>query len=199
MVTRKPSPRFPFLTGLIALLAFSAAATAQFGTFVPNGFFEEFNLHPVQGGLVSTYLRSWQGASQDVVITTDHPNSSQNLGVWKIAMRGRSWGLGGDGIADYAITSSWISVTPGKKYRLSGWLLRGNTADNVYLDFNDGQGYGGNFQDGQALAQLTHVWEHRSVEVRVGPSTRAIRVRCVRDGANRGNAYFDGLMIQPLD
>jgi hypothetical protein len=185
--------------GLLALLTFSASVTAQYGTYVPNGFFEEFNYPPFQGALVTTYARSWYGSSQDVVLTTDLPNAGQNVGPWKVALRGGSLGLGGDWVADFAITSSWIPVTPGKKYRLSGWLLRGNPADNVYLDFNDGNGYGGSFQDAQAMARSANVWEYQSVDVQVGPWTTGVQVRCVRDGANRGNAYFDGLMIQPLN
>lgn len=200
MHNRKPHPHFLVLAGLIALLAFAGTATAQHGTFVPNSYFEEFRLPPVGGGLVATYLHSWQCfASRDAVITTHHPNSSYTLGIWKIAMRGGTPGLGGDLNPDACITTSWIRVTPGKRYRLSGWLRRGNAADNVYLDFNDGIGQGGNFQDGQAMAQSVDVWEYRSVDVQVGPWTTEVQVRCVRDGANRGNAYFDGLMIQPLD
>lgn len=197
MHNRKPHPRFLVLAGLIALLAFAGTATAQHGTFVPNSYFEEFRTPPVQGGLVATYLHSWWGSSQDVVITTDLPNSSHTLGIWKIAIRGGC--CGGDWAPDAAVTTSWISVKPGKRYRLSGWLLRGDTADNVYLDFNDGNGRGGNFQDGHAYAQSAHVWEYRSVDVQVGPWTTGVQVRCVRDGANRGNAYCDGLMIQPLN
>ena len=33
----------------------------------------------------------------------------------------------------------------------------------------------------------------------VGPQTTAIKVRCVRDGANRGNAYCDGITLQRVD
>jgi hypothetical protein len=205
-VHRKPHPCFLFLLGLLPLLTFSTAATAQFGTFVPNSNFEDFRIYPVQGGLVDAYLNSWQGSSRDVVITTDFPNSGQNVGLWKVALRGGSPGLGGDWTADYAITTSWISVTPGKKYRLSGWLLRGNPADDVYLDFNDGKGasdgdrvIGVNFPDGQAFARSVNVWEYQSVDVQVGVRTTGVQVRCVRGGANKGNAYFDGLMIQPLN
>jgi len=38
-----------------------------------------------------------------------------------------------------------------------------------------------------------------AVETTVSPSTTAIRVRCVRDGANEGNAYCDGVMLQRLN
>lgn len=195
---RKPHLCFLFLIGLLALLTFSGTATAQCCGSVPNGFFEDMKLPPVQGGLVSDYLRCWQGSSRDVVITTDHPFAGPpSLGNWKIAMRGSNQGA--DGLSDAAITTSWIPVTPGKRYRLSGWLLRANSADNVYLDFNDGKGQGGNFQDAQAMATSAGVWEYRSVDVQVGPSTTAVQVRCVRDGANRGNAYFDGVTIFPLN
>jgi len=36
-------------------------------------------------------------------------------------------------------------------------------------------------------------------ETRVGPTTTAIKVRCVRNGASRGNAYCDGLTLQRVD
>jgi hypothetical protein len=191
---------FFFLTGWVALLASSAAATAeQIGTFVPNSFFEEFNVYPVDGGLVSTYARYWQGSSKDVVITTLHSAPGQKLGIWSTVFRGGSVGLGGDWNPDSAMTTPWIPVTPGKKYRLSGWLLRTDPADNVYLDFNDGRGRGGSFPDGHAFARSVHVWEFQYVDVQVGPWTTGVQVRCVRDGANRGNAHFDGLMIHPLN
>ena len=191
--------RFLFLIGLLALLTNSGAALAQCsGTSVPNGFFEEMKSAPAQGGLVGDYLRCWQGSSPDVVITTDHPFAGPpSLGPWKVAMRGTN--QGGDPIADSVITTSWITVTPGKRYRLGGWLLRANTADNVYLDFNDGRGQGGYFQDAQAMAATTGVWEYRTADVQVGPWTTAVQVRCVRDGANRGNAYCDGVTLFPLN
>lgn len=162
--------------------------------FVPNGFFQDIT-SSVNGGPVSTSLRSWSGTSNDVVITTD--GTDPGAGSWKIALRG--WNGGGDSAADAAITTSFIPVTPGKTYRLSGWLWRVSASDNLYLDFNDGLGQGGNFTDGQALATATNTWEYRSVAVRVGPSTTGIKVRCVRDGANSGNGYCDGLQIQRVD
>lgn len=163
--------------------------------FVPNGYFEDLLPGAVNGGPVSTSLRSWQGGSNDVVITTDHPYSG--LGRWKVAMRGSNQGA--DSVADFAITSSFFPVTPGKRYRLTGWLLRAQPTDNVYLDFDDGRGDGGNFTDGQAMAQQVGVWEIRFVDVTVGPQTRGVKVRCVRDGANKGNAYCDGVQIQRLN
>lgn len=162
--------------------------------FVPNGFFQNITSQ-VNGGLVSTYLTSWSGNSGDVVITTD--GTDPGAGNWKIALRG--WNGGGDSAADTAITTAYIPVTPGKTYRLSGWLWRVSASDNLYLDFNDGLGQGGNFTDGQALAAATNTWEYRSVDVRVGSSTTGIKVRCVRDGANSGNGYCDGLQIQRVD
>ncbi|HEV2852193.1 MAG TPA: hypothetical protein VHC97_05255 [Thermoanaerobaculia bacterium] len=163
-------------------------------TFVPNGFFQDIT-SGVNGGLVSTYMRSWSGISNDVVITTD--GTDPGAGNWKIALRG--WTGGGDSAADAAITTAFIPVTPGKTYRLSGWLWRVSASDNLYLDFNDGLGQGGNFTDGQAVATATNTWEYRSVDVRVGPSTTGIKVRCVRDGANSGNGYCDGIQLQPVD
>jgi hypothetical protein len=163
-------------------------------TYVPNGYCEDFLRPPVQGGEVGTYLRGWSG-SKDAVITTD--GGDEGTSPWKIALRGLAGG--GDATADFVISSEWIPVTPGKRYRLSGSLWRVSAADNVYLDFNDGVGEGGDFDDAQAMASSTEVWERVSAEATVGRATTAIRVRCVRDGASEGNAYCDGITLQRVD
>jgi len=161
---------------------------------VPNGFCEDFLVPPVPGGAVAEHLRGWSGTA-DAVITTD--GGDPGTSPWKIALRGTTGG--GDGTADFAITSDWIPVTPGKRYRLSGSIWRVSTADNAYLDFDDGTGQGGGFRDAQATATSTRMWERVAAEAPVGPTTTAIKVRCVRDGANHGNAYFDGITLQRLD
>ncbi len=163
-------------------------------THVRNGFCEDFLLAPVQGGEVARYLRGWAG-TDDAVITTD--GGDQGMSPWKIALRGSTGG--GDTQADFVIASDWIPVTAGRRYRLSGSLWRVSAQDNVYLDFNDGVGQGGSFQDAQALARTTETWERVAAEATVGPTTTAIKVRCVRDGANRGNAYCDGITLQRVD
>lgn len=163
-------------------------------THVRNGFCEDFLLAPVQGGAVGRYLRGWSG-SVDAVITTD--GGDEGTSPWKIALRGTSGG--GDATADFVISSDWIPVTPGRRYRLSGSLWRVSAQDNVYLDFNDGVGQGGSFEDAQAMARHTELWERVAAEATVGPATTAIKVRCVRDGVNLGNAYCDGITLQRVD
>ncbi len=163
-------------------------------TFVHNGFCEDFLVPPSQGGSVGAYLRGWTG-TPDAVITTD--GGDEGTGPWKIALRGTSGG--GDSLPDFAIPSAWIPVAAGKRYRLSGSLWRVSAVDNVYLDFNDGIGQGGNFEDAQAMATSTEVWERVAAEATVGSTTTAIKVRCVRDGANLGNAYCDGITLQRVD
>jgi hypothetical protein len=163
-------------------------------THVRNGFCEDFLRPPSPGGAVGTYLRDWSG-TPDAVITTDAPD--EGTGPWSVALRGTTGG--GDGSADFTISSEWIPVEPGRRYRLSGSLWRVSEDDNVYLDFNDGTGQGGNFRDAQAMASRIHVWDRVAAETTVGPETVAIKVRCVRDGANRGNAYCDGITLQRLD
>jgi hypothetical protein len=160
-------------------------------TYVRNGFCEDFLVPPAQGGAVGDYLRGWSG-SQDAVVTTD--GGDEGTSPWKIALRGKSGG--GDTDADFVISSDYIPVTPGRRYRLSGSLWRVSAADNVYLDFNDGAGQGGSFPDAQAMARQTQVWERVSAETTVGPTTTAIKVRCVRDGANAANAYCDAITLQ---
>jgi hypothetical protein len=162
-------------------------------TYVRNGYFEDFLIPPVQGGAVAPHLRGWSG-SADAVITTD--GEDEGTSPWKIALRGSTGG--GDAAADFVIASDWIPVTPGQRYRLSGRVWRVSADDNVYLDFNDGVGEGGNFDDAQALATSTEVWESVAVETTVGPATTAIRIRFVRDGANEGNAYGDAITLQRL-
>ena len=127
------------------------------------------------------------------MITTD---GDEGTSPWKIALRGST------GRGDAPPTSSsprWIPVTPGRRYRLTGSLWRVSAADNVYLDFNDGAGQGGSFPDAQALSTRTQVWERVATEATVGPQTTAIKVRCVRDGASKGNAYCDGITLQRVD
>jgi hypothetical protein len=129
------------------------------------------------------------------VITTD--GGDEGTSPWKIALRGSTGG--GDATADFVVSSDWIPVTPGRRYRLSGSLWRVSADDNVYLDLGDGTGQGGSFQDAQALSTRTEVWERVATEATVGPETTAIKVRCVRDGASRGNAYYDGITLQRVD
>ena len=162
-------------------------------TYVRNGYFEDFLTPPVEGGAVASYLRGWSG-SADAVITTD--GGDEGASRWKTALRGSTGG--GDAAGDFVIGSDWIPVTPGKRYRLSGRVWRLSANDNVYLDFNDGVGQGGDFDDAQALATSTEVWESVAAETTVGPATSAIRVRFVRDGANEGNAYGDAITLQRL-
>ena len=163
-------------------------------TYVRNGFCEDFLASPVEGGAVTAYLRGWSG-SADAVITTD--GGDEGTSPWKIALRGSSGG--GDADADVVVASDWIPVTPGRRYRLSGRVWRVSAADNVYLDFNDGAGQGGDFADAQALATSTEAWERVVAEATVGPATTAIKVRGVRDGASLGNAYFDAITLQRVD
>lgn len=163
-------------------------------TYVHNGFCEDFLVSPLEGGAVAAHLRGWSG-SKDAVITS--AQGDEGTGPWKIALRGPS--SGGDSAADFVIASDWIPVTPGKRYRLSGRVWRASARDNVYLDFDDGAGEGGSFDDAQALATTTEVWERVAAEATVGTTTAAIRVRCVRDGANQGDAYYDAITLQRVD
>jgi hypothetical protein len=160
-------------------------------TYVHNGFFEDFKVAPVEGGPVAVHLRGFTG-SKDAVIAT--APADESTGPWKVALRGTT--AGGDATADVVIPSDWIPVTPGARYRLSGRVWREVAADNVYLDFDDGHGQGGAFEDAQALATSTRMWERVAAETTVGTATTALRVRGVRDGANDGNAYFDAITLQ---
>ena len=163
----------------------------QNATYVRNGFCEDFKVPPVEGGQAAVHLRGWSG-SGDAAITRGPADES--TGPWKMALRGST--AGGDATADFVVPSDWIPVTPGARYRLSGRVWREVAADNVYLDFDDGQGQGGSFEDAQALATTTRMWERVATEATVGATTKALRVRGVRDGASQGNAYFDAITLQ---
>jgi hypothetical protein len=165
-------------------------------THVPNGFFEDFIVAPVDGGAVSDHLRDWLASSPDVVIA-GADGGEAGTHRWRVALRGSDHGA--DARADFISSTDWIPVTPGRRYRLSGRLWRAAPADRVYLDFADGIGQGGNFDDAQALATRAAAWERVVAETTVGPSTTAVKVRCVRDGANEGPAYCDEVTLQRLD
>lgn len=161
----------------------------NFGTYVPNGFFEDHLKAPVNGGWpLKGYERSWTGYSppglstlEDVAITKDAPNASTT--TWKVVLR-----VLPTGGWDYAISDS-IPVIANKTYRLSGWLYRVSSSDQVYLDFNDIPG------DVNIAATSTNAWQCVKGQVNVGSAT-SIRVRCVRDAESAGNAYCDGITLQ---
>jgi hypothetical protein len=164
-------------------------------TFVSNGFFEDTLTTPSNGaGPIDSYERSWSGSAghgtptvYDVVVSNDA--GDPGAGPWKVALRGSTGG--GDTVADVALSAS-IPVTPNATYRLSGWLWRVSSNDNVYLDFNDIP------TDIAVLASSTNTWEFVQGQTTVGSAT-TIQVRCVRDGANEGNAYCDGITLQRVD
>lgn len=159
-------------------------------TYVPNGFFEDFLRVPAEGGPVDRFLRGWSGSPGAVVTTAV---GDEGASPWKIALRPATDGR--EPAADFAVCSE-IPVTPGARYRLSGLLWRGAADDNVYLDFDDGKGQGASFEDAQALCRQTGEWERVAAETTVAAATTAIRIRCVRDGANRGTGYCDGVTLQ---
>jgi hypothetical protein len=81
---------------------------------------------------------------------------------------------------------------------LRGWS--GSARAVVTTDGGDeGAGRGGRFEDAQAMASSTGGWERVAAEATVGAATTAIRIRGVRDGANRGDAYYDGMTLQRMD
>jgi len=163
----------------------------KFATYAPNGFFEDHLIAPMPGGApLSLYERSWTGVSngttdsQDVAITEDAPNSQTS--TWKVALRA----VPTSGY-DFAVSAS-IPVTANKTYRLSGWLYRVSGSDQVYLDLNDIPG------DLNIGTSSTNAWQMVSGQINVGSKT-SVKVRCVRDGANAGNAYCDGITLQRVN
>jgi hypothetical protein len=114
-------------------------------THVHNGFCDDFLLAPVQAGPVDLYLRDWTG-SADAVITTDAPD--EGTGPWKVALRGSVGG--GDATADFIVTSDWIPVTPGRRYRSAGACGARRRGQRTRLA--DGVGAGASFEDAQAMA-----------------------------------------------
>lgn len=163
----------------------------KFTTYVPNGFFQDLLIPPLNGGQpLKTYERSWTSASNgtvdsfDVAISNDLPNAPAS--EWKVILRAAptaGW--------DYAVSSP-IPVTAGKTYRLSGWLYRTNSSDDVYIDFND------LVAGDNIYTTVTNAWQFVQGQVNVGTAT-SLRIRCVRDKGNAGNAYCDGITLQRVN
>lgn len=136
---------------------------------------------------------SWVRGSSDCVFTTDG-GSTPGHGTWRVALRGSTGG--GDSNADAFESRNWVPVTSGATYRLSGYIWRVSSSDNAYLDFDDGNGYGGSFSDAHASSSQTHTWEFVSTSVTIPSGVTGVRIRGVRDGSNIGNAYFDDIVLQ---
>jgi hypothetical protein len=165
-------------------------------TYVPNGFFEHhrINPEPPAAGPLASYEYFWTGFSnnsgsvvqdsEDVIITTA-PANAANTGAWQISLRAAP----SDGW-DMARTDP-IPVLADTTYRLSGWLYKTSGADDVYLDMND------IVEDDNVPVSVTGQWQHVQKDINVGSSTE-IRVRCVRDSANSGDAYCDGITLQRI-
>lgn len=167
-------------------------------TYVPNGFFEELR-DPHNGAYVYQSVVGWTAAPlTNGILTTDGsiPPAPNGTGPWKVAIVA----LYPPQTPSVVYPTLCIPVTPGATYELSGWIWRVYEEDNAYLDFNDGIAcYGENFTDAQAQSTSTAVWERKTATVTVGPTTGQIRIRLVRDGANLGNAYFDGVTLRRVN
>ncbi len=114
-----------------------------------------------------------------------------------LALRLRGSEAGGDAAPDAVITEQWIPVQGGT-YRLSACMLRENASDNVFVDFDGGAGRDGEFLDAHIVATETGVWECGAVTKCIPDSVGAVRVRAVREGANLGDAWFDGIELTRL-
>ncbi|MFA8343822.1 MAG: hypothetical protein ACEPO8_12700 [Rhodothermaceae bacterium] len=158
-----------------------------FTVYIPNG---DFSRPLLPNNSYAGALYSWSASSQDCAVTRDYAPGNQI-----ICLRGSTGG--GDGSSD-ALISNWIQVNPGKTYMVSGGVYRSNAQDNVYIDFNDGIGVGPNFTDSHASATSVGVWELQTATVTIPQYTLFIKIRCVRDGANVGNALFRSLSIYEL-
>jgi hypothetical protein len=173
------------------------SASVSFGggtyhTAVYNGAFEN----------TSNHLAGWTTTSADCLSTTDGTDPEYNpwgfveAGEWKAVLRGSSGG--GDAASDAIVSTNWIPVIPGRTYRLSGYIWRVSGSDNAYLDLDDGYGVDSNgstvtFTDVGVAASGTNQWDSVGADVTIPANVYGIKVRCVRDGANAGNAYFDDI------
>lgn len=156
---------------------------------ISNGSFEEPQL---ANHALANLLNGWTATSNDCRVTHDFYIPPMFKVVY---FKGAS--KGGDNVAD-AICSDWIKVNPGYRYRLSGMLFRYNSQDNVYLDFNDGIGIGGNFNDVHVSTNGLGQWDVRSEEIYIPSNITHVKVRCVRDGANIDNGMFDEILLQQI-
>ncbi len=196
-----PELQNPFYSPFSAPVAFGG----YYNTVVVNGTFEAY--HAVNGqnllGLNAAYT-GWSGSSGDCVVTSDGSKPpAQYLGLdesgqWKLCLRGQSGG--GDSTADAAVTYDWIPVKPGASYRLSGWIYRESSSDGAYFDFNDGNGATSSgsattFTDQHAGSNVVNQWEKVSTDITIPSWVNAVKIRCVREGANAANAYFDDVRL----
>jgi hypothetical protein len=167
-------------------------------THVDNGFFE----NPVTaagGAPLSSHTTAWTGYSgtlgagtantADVGLATfggpiaSYPNyATLNVNPspgWDLAL------------------SAPIPVTSNTVYRLTGWVRRGNSADNVYLDMDD-LTTDGVQRDHNLNASSVGNWDFVAGDYCVGSAT-SIQVRCVRDTGNAADGGCDGITIQRID
>ena len=148
----------------------------------------------VEGGQVrSSEAPGWTADSGDAVIAL--PPSGLDAGPWVMLLRGS--GGGGDNAPDAAITEEWIPVEGGT-YQLSACMRRENARDNVFLDFDDGNGRDADFADAHLVATSTGTWECRAVTKCIPASVGAVRIRAARDGANLGDAWFDRIELKRI-
>jgi hypothetical protein len=172
-------------------------------THVRNGFFEdgpqadELDFHPpaqpavlCDGPECWSAWRGWSGQegvgtsdSEDVIATNSNPNPFEASDSWNAMMRAAP--TGGWDLA----VSEPIQVQENTTYRLSGWLHKGSADDDVYLDFDDMEGY-------DNIAATAVGWQFVSGCRRTPPGTRQVSVRCVRDAGNAANAQCDGITLQ---
>lgn len=153
-----------------------------------------FDYPTLASGTHASRLSGWTGLTKDCLVTSQDGSMPVTQSVCLVGWY--------NGVGDYsadAVLSDWINVNSNKRYRLSGYIYKCSTQDNAYLDFNDGIGWPANFTDVQVGATSTFQWQYVSVEIYIPWNVSKIRVRCVRDGANRYNALFDRLSFEQIN
>ena len=162
-------------------------------TAVLNGSLEDAAGGLEGGQVVSSEVPGWTADSGDAVIA--RPPSGLDAGAWSMLLRGSEGG--GDGAPDVAISEDWIPIEGGT-YQLSACMLRESAADNVLVDFDDGNGRDADFADVHLVATSTGAWECRAVTTCIPGPVGAVRIRASRDGANLGDAWFDQVELKRI-
>lgn len=94
-----------------------------------------------------------------------------------------------------ATVSNSITVKPGTRYTLSGWIYysyTGGTA-NAYIDLSDIP------EECSAVHKSKNTWESVSCDFTTGASTTSVVIRLVTDGnIDSGNVWFDDVELKAV-
>ncbi|MEM1331992.1 MAG: carbohydrate binding domain-containing protein, partial [Actinomycetota bacterium] len=140
-----------------------------------NGSFESSS-----GWTINTFIRRADGDGEPV-----------RDGDWSMRTTGSSC------CAAVAVSDP-VAVTPGRTYRLSGWVYRTSSNGQQYIDLGD---VAGDPNLGRT-SDVTDRWEYLQTDWTAPAGTTSIRVRLLSDRATTsaptGPAWFDQVSLTPV-